>query len=181
MNSEFPKIITEQRKQRKLSQKQVANDLGISQALLSHYEKGIRECGLDFVIKIADYYNVSCDFILGRETTSDNISLQSESIVKAINNLLSLYKESNIEKDVSDLLTLNLYKLLSITNNQTENKLFEISPIISENLTDSVIMNISASIKLKYNKVNCNLSENTLLKKLIADSERKISKFHSTL
>ena len=49
-----------------MSQKQVADELGISQPLLSHYEKGIRECGLDFVVKTADYYDVSCDYLLGR-------------------------------------------------------------------------------------------------------------------
>ena len=40
--------------------------MGVSQALLSHYEKGIRECGLDFVVRSADYYHVSCDYLLGR-------------------------------------------------------------------------------------------------------------------
>lgn len=66
MNSDFPRIITFLRKERGLSQKQVASDLGISQALLSHYEKGIRECGLDFLVKAADYFEVSCDYLLGR-------------------------------------------------------------------------------------------------------------------
>ena len=59
--SDFPRIITLLRKEKGLSQKQAALELGVSQALLSHYEKGIRECGLDFAVKIADYYNVSCD------------------------------------------------------------------------------------------------------------------------
>ena len=59
MNSDFPRIIALQRKERQISQKQAAADLGISQALLSHYEKGIRECGLDFLVKIADYYGNS--------------------------------------------------------------------------------------------------------------------------
>lgn len=66
LNNDFPRIITFLRKERGLSQKQVANDLGVSQALLSHYEKGIRECGLDFLIKTAEYYEVSCDYLLGR-------------------------------------------------------------------------------------------------------------------
>lgn len=66
MNSDFPRIITFLRKERGLSQKQVAADLEISQALLSHYEKGIRECGLDFLVKAADYFEVSCDYLLGR-------------------------------------------------------------------------------------------------------------------
>ena len=71
MNKDFPRIITFLRKEKKLSQKQAAQELGISQALLSHYEKGIRECGLDFVVKAADYYHVSCDYLLGRTTARD--------------------------------------------------------------------------------------------------------------
>ena len=47
---EFSRIITLLRKERGITQKQAAQDLGVSQALLSHYEKGIRECGLDFVV-----------------------------------------------------------------------------------------------------------------------------------
>ncbi len=66
MNKDFPRIMTFLRKERGLSQKQAAADLGISQALLSHYEKGIRECGLDFLVKAADYYEVSADYLLGR-------------------------------------------------------------------------------------------------------------------
>ena len=50
-----------------ISQRQAAADLNVSQALLSHYEKGIREPGLDFVVRAADYYHVTCDLLLGRE------------------------------------------------------------------------------------------------------------------
>ena len=66
MNKDFPRIITLLREEKGLSQKQAASELGISQPLLSHYEKGIRECSLDFVVKTADYYNVTCDYLLGR-------------------------------------------------------------------------------------------------------------------
>lgn len=61
--------MTELRSQRGASQKEAAEALGISQALLSHYEKGIRECGLDFLLKAASYYDVSCDYLLGRVDT----------------------------------------------------------------------------------------------------------------
>ena len=52
-----------------ISQRKAAADLQVSQALLSHYEKGIREPGLDFVVRAADYYHVSCDLLLGRRDT----------------------------------------------------------------------------------------------------------------
>lgn len=66
MEKNFPIILTELRKEKGLSQKEAAAKLGISQALLSHYEKGIRECGQSFLIKVADFYGVTCDFLLGR-------------------------------------------------------------------------------------------------------------------
>lgn len=66
LNDSFPRVLRLLRKERGYSQKKVAADLGISQALLSHYEKGIRECGLDFVVHVADYFDVSCDYLLGR-------------------------------------------------------------------------------------------------------------------
>lgn len=83
MNKDFPRIITMLRKEKKYSQKQVAEDLGISQALLSHYEKGIRECGLDFLIKVSDYYSVSCDFLLGRSPERSGAVLKFEDIPDA--------------------------------------------------------------------------------------------------
>ena len=64
--SDFPRILTHLRKEAGYSQKKVAEALGISQALLSHYEKGIRECGLLFLVRAADFYGVSVDYLLGR-------------------------------------------------------------------------------------------------------------------
>ncbi len=53
------------RKEKNLSQKEAAIELGVSQALLSHYEKGIRECGLDFLCRASTFYDVSTDYLLG--------------------------------------------------------------------------------------------------------------------
>lgn len=80
MNAAFPRILTLLRKERGASQKQVAQDLSISQALLSHYEKGIRECGLDFVVRAADYYGVSCDYLLGRAADKSGAMIAVEEI-----------------------------------------------------------------------------------------------------
>lgn len=80
MNSSFPRIITLLRKERGLSQKKVAEKLEVSQALLSHYEKGIRECGLDFVVKIADFYDVSCDYLLGRTPERNGATIKIDDI-----------------------------------------------------------------------------------------------------
>ena len=62
MCSDFSRSLTLLRKEKGISQRSAAKDLGISQALLSHYENGIREPGLAFVVKACDYYGVSADY-----------------------------------------------------------------------------------------------------------------------
>lgn len=80
MTTEFTRIITLLRKEHGISQKQAAADLGVSQALLSHYENGRRECGLDFVVRVADYYGVSCDYLLGRSADRNGLMLTIEEV-----------------------------------------------------------------------------------------------------
>ena len=80
MKSEFSRVITLLRKEKNISQKQAAAELGISQALLSHYENGIRECGLGFLVKCADFYGVSCDYLLGRSADRDGTTLSVDEI-----------------------------------------------------------------------------------------------------
>ena len=62
----FSETLSRLRREKGLSQRAVAADLGISQALLSHYENGAREPGLNFVCRACDYYGVSADYLLGR-------------------------------------------------------------------------------------------------------------------
>lgn len=80
MERNFPIILSELRKEKGLSQKDAAAKLGISQALLSHYEKGIRECGQSFLIRAADFYEVSCDYLLGRTIEKNSINAEAAAI-----------------------------------------------------------------------------------------------------
>ena len=81
MASEFSRTLSLLRRERGVSQRNAAADLGISQALLSHYEKGIREPGLSFVVKVCEYYQVSADFMLGRTLSRDGNMLSTEEII----------------------------------------------------------------------------------------------------
>ena len=62
MNAEFSRTLSLLRQERGVSQRTAAGALGISQALLPHYENGIREPGLAFVVRACDYYGVSATF-----------------------------------------------------------------------------------------------------------------------
>ena len=66
MATEFSHALALLRKEKGLNQRTAAAGLGVSQALLSHYETGAREPGLSFVARACAFYGVSADFVLGR-------------------------------------------------------------------------------------------------------------------
>ena len=59
--------IAEMRKERNLSQRQLAKEIETSQANLSRWEQGLNVPSIIECWKIADYFGVSIDFICGRE------------------------------------------------------------------------------------------------------------------
>lgn len=58
--------LKELRKKKGVSQLRLATDLDTTQNTISRYETGEREPGIDELIKIADYFNVSVDYLIGR-------------------------------------------------------------------------------------------------------------------
>lgn len=57
------------RKQRGISQLKLAIDLNMNQNTVSRYENLEREADYETLIRIADYFNVSIDYLLGRTDT----------------------------------------------------------------------------------------------------------------
>lgn len=68
----FFKRIAELRIDNDKGQKEVAAYLNMNRQVYSRYERGVREIPVWAVIKLADYYHTSTDYILGR---TDNPSL----------------------------------------------------------------------------------------------------------
>ena len=60
------KRLLELRQEHNLTQKQLAKVLNISQRSYSHYETGSRQIPIELLIALADYYDVSIDYIVGR-------------------------------------------------------------------------------------------------------------------
>ena len=85
MDRSFPETLSALRRERSINQRTAAADLGISQALLSHYENGVREPGLAFVRKACDYYRVSADYLLGRTLDRDGAVITAEELYDASN------------------------------------------------------------------------------------------------
>lgn len=58
--------LKELRKKKKISQLKIALDLNMNQNSISRYENLEREADYNTLIKFADYFNVSLDYLLGR-------------------------------------------------------------------------------------------------------------------
>ena len=58
--------LKELRKARHISQIKLAMDLSVSQNTISRYETGAHEADYDMLIRLADYFDVSIDYLLGR-------------------------------------------------------------------------------------------------------------------
>lgn len=59
--------LKELRKSKKISQLKLAIDLNMNQNTISRYENMEREADYETLIKFADYFDVSLDFLLGRK------------------------------------------------------------------------------------------------------------------
>lgn len=59
--------LKELRKKKKISQLKLALDLNMNQNTISRYETMEREADYETLIKLADYFDVTLDYLLGRE------------------------------------------------------------------------------------------------------------------
>ena len=64
--SGFSQRLVQLRLDQGLTQEQLAQRLFVSRTALGQYERGEREPNLEILVRIAEYFNVSVDYLLGR-------------------------------------------------------------------------------------------------------------------
>jgi transcriptional regulator with XRE-family HTH domain len=78
------------RKRKGLSQIELAEKIGISQKLLSHYEKGRLKISSDLIVLIAGALDVSSDLLLGLKKDTSNGQKASLKVVRRLNEIEEL-------------------------------------------------------------------------------------------
>lgn len=68
MAERTPEILRTLRENHELKQDTIAKHLGVVQQTYSNYENGHTALPLDYLIKLAEFYNISSDFLLGLTT-----------------------------------------------------------------------------------------------------------------
>ena len=67
MNENFYTRLKELRIENNLSQQKLANEIGVTQKAIDFWEKNINEPKASYIIKLAKYFNVTTDYLLGIE------------------------------------------------------------------------------------------------------------------
>lgn len=67
MGSEFPGRLRRLRERRRMNRKAMGECCGLSKNIIGMYERGEKEPSLKTLIKIADFFEVSTDYLLGRK------------------------------------------------------------------------------------------------------------------
>ena len=65
LKNQFPQRLKELREEKGLSIKTLAKELGVSDIAIGRWEKGLRTPNIDTLILVANYFNVSADYLLG--------------------------------------------------------------------------------------------------------------------
>lgn len=77
-------IIAELRMDRNMKQEDLAAILNISRSALANWESGNRRIDIETLVVIADFFGVSCDYLLGRTKHKYNFALENKKNVDAI-------------------------------------------------------------------------------------------------
>lgn len=91
-------IIRELREDKGLTQTELANILNVSRQSISGYENGLVEPTISTLIKLADLYNCSLDYLTGRTKERYNLNLYKKDTKNLLIELIEVVEKYQIKK-----------------------------------------------------------------------------------
>lgn len=91
--------IYKQRKTRHLRQEDVANHLHVSKSTFCNYENNVHEPTLDTLVCLADLFDVSTDYLLGRTDLTCSFSILNDTIDGQITYSSLIHTIHNLDKE----------------------------------------------------------------------------------
>lgn len=107
--------LIELREERNLTQNDIANAINTSRTNIGRWEKGLNEPASSYVVKLADFFEVTTDYLLGREDDFGNITVKSAPVAPLPNNeqaLLDAFRK--LPDDLKHRATAYMNKLVEL-------------------------------------------------------------------
>lgn len=108
------KRIRELRESTGMSARKFSEEIGIKYTTYYGYETGAREPGSDFIVKFADYFNVSTDYILGIETKKSPEPKSPEDNKITMDELVAMLSNAGFLDENGDLSDTDLRFLMAV-------------------------------------------------------------------
>ena len=153
----FSERLTQLREDRGLKRQEVADALEISRASLEYYEKGQRKPDIEVAARIAKYYGVSTDYLVGisaaQVTASENETLKtvcdylgiSEASAEQVSYLTSIGYNANMDA----ILSSKIIEILTISLDDYDNKSVE-KAIAYKSLSGATNKKVKEQLKEVY-------------------------------
>lgn len=91
---EFGENLKSLRKQRNLTQTELGSHIGLSKAVVSKYENGLGYPTYDILIRFANFFGVTTDYLLGvAQGKTINVTGLSDSQIDILHNLIAEFKK----------------------------------------------------------------------------------------
>lgn len=96
----FDQVLRKLRKNANLTQEELGRHVGLSKAVVSKYETGMGYPAYDVLIRIANYFGVTTDYLLGvSRGTAIDVSGLTGSQIDAIHRLVTEFRATNSKDD----------------------------------------------------------------------------------
>lgn len=132
--SKFPIRLKELRKRDNISQLQLAEAVGVTRGSISFYEKGERQPDIVTLANIAEYFNVTTDYLLGFERSSSRnteiVNIENETglngqTIDKLKNFVEISKNKTTDESF-DIDTLNIHLLENENRSEIMNEFFNV-------------------------------------------------------
>lgn len=120
----FGDLLAELRQDRKMTQRDLAEILYVTDGTISNYENGVHLPDIDKLVELADYFNVTTDYLLGRCTSQlspdvlDELVLDDRTAGKLIRDIQSM----SLERRQALSIILNDMQLSTLVGQYSEGK-----------------------------------------------------------
>jgi transcriptional regulator with XRE-family HTH domain len=120
----FGEILAELRQDRKMTQKDLAQAMFVTVGTISNYENGVHYPDVEKLISLADYFNVTTDYLLGRCKANVSPDVFDESIIgeKTMGQLVNDIRNLSRSRRQSLAIILDDMKLATMVNRYNREK-----------------------------------------------------------
>ena len=120
----FGEILAELRQDRKMTQKDLAQAMFVTVGTISNYENGVHYPDVEKLISLADYFNVTTDYLLGRCKATVSPDVFDESIIgeKTMGQLVNDIRNLSRSRRQSLAIILDDMKLATMVNRYNREK-----------------------------------------------------------